>query len=98
MRSEKKERLSLDALPDVGGCEKEDIACSMKEEADHMIYWIKDSILDKHKKETGNTRLSAKTRKLVQVKAYETYIGFHANVRRRIRKAANDLLSSLETW
>ena len=64
----KKLKQTLNDLPEVGSCEKEDITCAMKDEAEFSSNWIHDSLLRRYIKKTDDIRLSADTRKLIKTK------------------------------
>ncbi len=85
----------LDDLPDIA-CEKEDIIYSMKEEAEFSKNWISDGLLRRYINKTGDKRLSVRTRKLIKVKSYVTYINYSKELHKRLRKQVKLLLSEIQ--
>ncbi len=85
----------LDNLPDIV-CEKEDIICSMKEEAEVSKNWINDGILRRYIKKSGDKRLSVRTRKLIKVKSCVTYINYSKDLHKKLRKQVKLLLSEVQ--
>jgi len=83
---------TLNDLPDVGSCEKEDITHAMKDEAEFSSSWIHDSILRRYIRKTGDERLSADTRKLIKAKSYDDYIALSKCIHRMLQKKAKALL------
>jgi len=88
-------QIELDKFPDIG-CEKEDIVCAMKDEAEFSRNWINDSLLRRYIKKSGDDRLDAKTRKLIKLKSYETYISYSKELRRDLCKQTKILLSNIK--
>ena len=84
----------LESLPDLG-CEGEDIAHAMRDESEFSRNWINDCILTRHIKKTGNDRLSAKTRKLIKIKSYTTYISLSKKLCNDLQKQMKKLLSEI---
>lgn len=95
MRCEKVKQ-SLDALPDMG-CELEDIAHSMRDEAESMRRWINDCILRQHMKNLGHDRLSANTRKLIKAKSYVSYIDLSRQITRDMQHHLKALMAEIKT-
>ena len=79
---ERKElKQTLKDMPDIG-CEEEDIAYSMQEEAEFSRSWINDALLRRYIRKTGEERLSADTRKLIKARSYDDYIALSKRIHR----------------
>jgi hypothetical protein len=95
MRSERIKQ-TLNDLPDVGSCEKEDITRAMTDEAEFSSSWIHDSILRRYIKNTGDERLNADTRKLIKAKSYDDYINLSKRIHRTLQEKARALLLEIQ--
>lgn len=93
----KKLKQTLNALPDVGSCEKEDIIRAMNDEAEFSSSWIHDSLLRRYIKKTGDERLSADTRKLIKAKSYDDYIALSKRIHRTLQGKAKALLTDIQS-
>ncbi len=91
MTSEKLKQ-TLNDLPDVGSCEKEDITRTMEDDAEFSSNWIHDSILRRYIKKTGEDRLSTDTSKLIKAKSYDDYIALSKRIHRKLQEKAKTLL------
>ncbi len=87
---------TLNDLPDVGSCEKEDITHAMKDEAEFSSSWIHDSLLRQYIRKTGDDRLNADARKLIKAKSYDDYIELSKSIHRTLQKKAKVLLSDIQ--
>jgi|GEM_PF-3051364 len=87
---------TLNDLPDVGSCKKEDITRAMKDEAEFSSSWIHDSILRRYIKKTSDDRLNADTRKLIKAKSYDDYINLSKRIHRTLQEKARALLSEIK--
>lgn len=85
----------LDNLPDIDS-EEEDIVCAMRDEAEFSRNWINDCILRQHSKKIGDNRLNARTRKLIKVKSYMTYIGLSKKLQNNLKRKEKALLSEIQ--
>ena len=88
-------REQLNSFPDII-CEKEDIICAMKDEAEFSRAWVNDGLLRRYIKETGDKRLDVRTRKLIKIKSYNTYIDLSNQLRKSLQKQKKELLSEIE--
>lgn len=86
----------LDSLSDIGS-EKEDILHTMDDNAHHTIDWIRDCLLRQYIRDIGNKRPDVKTRQLIKAHSYNTYISFSKSLHRKLKKAANDIVSNTDT-
>lgn len=86
---------TIENIPDVGRCEKEDIINAMQENAEFSRSWINDSILRRYIKKTGDERLNADTRKLIKAKSYDDYIELSKSIQRNLKKQAQALLEEI---
>lgn len=78
------------------GHEEEDIAYSMRDEAEFSRSWINDCILRQHTRKSGNDRLSANTRKLIKVQSYNEYIRLSQKLHRDLKVIAQALLDEIK--
>ncbi len=78
------------------GYEEEDIAYSMRDEAEFSRNWINDCILRQHMRKSGNDRLSANTRKLIRVQSYKEYIRLSQKLHRDLKVIAQALLDEIK--
>ncbi len=92
----KKLKQTLNDLPEVGLCEKEDITRAMKDEAEFSSSWIHDSLLRRYIKKTGEERLSADTRMLIKAKSYDDYIALSKRIHCDLRKKMKALLPDIQ--
>jgi hypothetical protein len=85
----------LNSLPDIA-CEKEDITCAMKDEAEFSRSRINDSLLRRYIKQTGDNRLNARTRKLIKIKSYDTYISLRKKLHKDLKRQVKELLLEVQ--
>ena len=87
---------TLNDLPDVGSCEKEDIMYAMEDAAEFSTSWIHDAILRRYVSKTGDKRLNADTRKLIKARSYDDYITLSKCIHRTLQEKARALLSDIQ--
>jgi hypothetical protein len=78
------------------GHEEEDIAYSMRDEAEFLRSWINDCLLRQYIRKSGNDRLDANTRKLIKVTAYNEYIRLSQKLHKDLKMIAQALLSEIK--
>ncbi len=78
------------------GYEEEDIAYTMRDEAEFSRSWINDCLLRQYSKKTGEKRLSVNTRKLIKVQSYNEYIRLGKELHQNLRATAQNLLDEIK--
>jgi len=78
------------------GYEEEDIAYTMRDEAEFSRSWINDCLLRQYSKKTGEKRLSINTRKLIKVQSYNEYIRLGKELHQKLRIKAQVLLDEIK--
>ncbi len=78
------------------GCEEQDIAYTMSEEAAFSRNWINDCLLRQYVRKTGEKRLCANTRKLIKMQSYNEYIRLSSRLRRSLEAKAQNLRDEIK--
>ncbi len=78
------------------GYEEEDIAYTMRDEAEFSRNWINDCLLRQYSKKAGEERLSVNTRKLIKVQSYNEYLRLGKELHRKMKEQAQTLLDEIK--
>ncbi len=78
------------------GYEEEDIAYTMRDEAEFSRNWINDCLLRQYVRKTCEKRLCANTRKLIKVQSYNEYIRLSTRLRRSLKAKAQNILDEIK--